>query len=169
MMTRTGCRFARHLENITQLSVKGVEDAVESTRFDSNRTTRHTGCRFANRYSVSQIVICSDELFDSSRIASNGQHLLHCIVYNILTIGLRLFHALTTWKVNVVVFSYHATHFHSLLTCAPLDFRYVNARSDIRCDDSSTTVDESQRFECIGHVWFSCHHSLLLPQSLKNI
>ena len=54
------------------------------------------------------------------------------IVYNILTIDFRSFHALRTWKVHVVLFSYHATHFHSLLTCAPLDFRYVNARFDFR-------------------------------------
>ena len=74
------------------------------------------------------------------------------IVYNILTIDFRSFHALRSWKVHVVMFSYHATYFLSLLTCAPLDFRYVNARCDIRCDDSSTTVDESQRFGCIGHV-----------------
>ena len=36
---------------------------------------------------------------------------------------------------------------------APLDFRYVNARFDIRCDDSWTTVDESQQFGWIGHIW----------------
>ena len=77
------------------------------------------------------------------RIVSNLQYLLHCIVYNILTIDFWSFHALRTWKVQVVMFSYHATHFHSLLTCASLDFRYVNVWFDIRCDDSSTTVDES--------------------------
>ena len=62
------------------------------------------------------------------RIASNRQHLLHCI----LTIDFRSFHALRTWKVHVGMFSYHATHFYTLLTCAPLDFRYVNARFDFR-------------------------------------
>ena len=50
----------------------------------------------------------------------------------ILTIDFRSFHALRTWKVHVVMFSYHTTHFLSLLTCAPLDFRYVNARFDFR-------------------------------------
>ena len=72
---------------------------------------------------------------------SNRQHLLHFIVYNILTIDFRSFHALRTWKVYVVMFSYHVTHFHSLLTCAPLDFRYFNARFDIRCNDSSTNCN----------------------------
>ena len=57
----------------------------------------------------------------------NHQHLLHCIVFNILMIDFRLFHALRMWKVHVVMFSYHETHFHSLLMCAPLDFWYVNA------------------------------------------
>ena len=111
----------------------------------SNRTT-------ANRHPVWRIVICCDESFDSSRVVSNRQHLLHCIVFSILTIDLRSFHALKTWKVHVILFSYHATHFHILPTRAPLGFRYVNAQFDIRCEDSSTTVDESQRFGCIGHV-----------------
>ena len=83
---------------------------------------------------------------------SNRQNLLHCIVFSILTIDLRSFHALKTWKVHVILFSYHKTHFHLLPTRAPLGFRYVNAQFDIRCEDSSTTVDESQRFGCIGHV-----------------
>ena len=111
----------------------------------SNRTT-------ANRHPVWRIIICCDESFDSSRIVSNRQNLLHCIVFSILTIDLRSFHALKTWKVHVILFSYHATHFHLLPTRAPLGFRYVNAQFDIRCEDSSTTVDESQRFGCIGHV-----------------
>ena len=86
----------------------------------------------ANRHPVWRIVICCDESFDSSPTVSNHQHLLRCIVYNILTIDFRSFHALKTWKVHVVMFLYHATHFHLLLTCtcAPLDFRYVNARFD---------------------------------------
>ena len=125
-------------------------------------TARHTGCRFANGHPVRWIVICCDESFDSSRIVSNRQHLLLCMVFSILTIDLRSFYALRTWKVHVVMFSYHATHFHSLLTCAPLDFRYVNARFDIRCNDSSTTVDESQRSGCIGHVWQTAFSSLWL-------
>ena len=130
MTTRhTGCRFARHLINIPQVSVKG------GLKMLSNRTT-------ANRHPVWRIVICCDESFDSSRIVSNRQHLL----------DLRSFHALKTWKVHVILFSYHATHFHILPTRAPLGFRYVNAQFDIRCEDSSTTVDESQRFGCIGHV-----------------
>ena len=41
------------------------------------------------------------------------------------------FHALRTWKVHVVIFSFHqATHFHTLLT--PLDFQYVNTWFDFR-------------------------------------
>ena len=91
-------------------------------------TTRHTGCPFASGMTD---VICCEESFDLSRIVSNRQHLLHCIVYNILTIDFRSSHALRRWKVHVVTFSYHATHFHSLLTCAPLDFRYVKARFDL--------------------------------------
>ena len=139
MTTRhTGCRFARHLENIPQVSVKGGGGV---------------GLKMlSNRHPVWRIVICCDESFDSSRIVSNRQHLLHCIVFSILTIDLRSFHALKTWKVHVILFSYHATHFHILPTRAPLGFRYVNAQFDIRCEDSSTTVDESQRFGCIGHV-----------------
>ena len=39
---------------------------------------------------------------------------------------IRPFHAFRTWKVHVVIFSFHATHFHTLLTT--LQFRYVNAR-----------------------------------------
>ena len=36
---------------------------------------------------------------------------------------IRPFHAFRTWKVHVVIFSFHATHFDTLFT--PLDFRYV--------------------------------------------
>ena len=39
---------------------------------------------------------------------------------------IRPFHAFRTRKVYVVIFSFHATHFHTLLTT--LQFRYVNAR-----------------------------------------
>ena len=39
---------------------------------------------------------------------------------------IRPFHAFRTRKVHVVIFSFHATHFHTLLTT--LQFRYVNAR-----------------------------------------
>ena len=49
-----------------------------------------------------------------------GSQFARVIVYNVLTIDFRSFHALRTGKVHVVMFSYHATHFHSLLTCAPL-------------------------------------------------
>ena len=44
------------------------------------------------------------------------------------------------WKVHVIIFSFHATYFHTLLT--PLDFRYVNAQFDFQCVDSSATVGE---------------------------
>ena len=56
---------------------------------------------------------------------------VHFNIYNILTMDFRPFHALRTWKVHVVIFSFHATHFHTLLTL--LDFPYVNARFDFRC------------------------------------
>ena len=77
----------------------------------------------------------------SSRPVSIRQHLMplfnslerkkvYSNIYNILTMEFRPFHALTTWKVHVIIFSFHATHFHTLLT--PLDFRYVNAQFDFR-------------------------------------
>ena len=56
------------------------------------------------------------------------------------------------WR-EIQLLVYHATHFHTLLTI--LHFRYVNARYDFYCVDSSTTVDESWRFGCIGHEGFS--------------
>ena len=95
---------------------------------------RNSICKRLWKYSAS---VCDRGLkmlsnrVESCRIVSNRQHLLHCIQ----TIDFRSFLALRTWKVQVVMFSYHTTHFHSLLTCAPLDFRYVNAWFDIRCDD----------------------------------
>ena len=105
----------------------------------------------------------------TGRIVSNRQHLPHCLVYNILTIDFWLFHALRTWKVHVVMFSYHATRFtHCSRTS--LDFRYVNARFDIRCDDSSMTVDESQRFGCIGHVCLKPYlPEFSWPQNPENV
>ena len=39
---------------------------------------------------------------------------------------IRPLHAFRTRKVHVVIFSFHAIHFHTLLTT--LQFRYVNAR-----------------------------------------
>ena len=39
---------------------------------------------------------------------------------------IRPFHALRTRKVHIVIFYFHATYFHTLLTT--LQFRYVNAR-----------------------------------------
>ena len=91
-----------------------------------------TGSRFAAKWCCDtgdlKKTICYDkETHTGSQFARDS-----VIVYNILTIDFRSFHALRTWKVHVVLFSYHATHFHSLLTCAPLDFRYVNARFDFR-------------------------------------
>ena len=110
----------------------GVVDVVESTRFNLNRRTHHNKWwpvildvdlqDTANWHLVWWIVICCDELFDLSWIMSNRQHLLHCTVYNILMIDFWLFHALRMWKVHVVMFLYHVTHFHSLL----LDIWYVN-------------------------------------------
>ena len=43
---------------------------------------------------------------------------------------IRPFHAFRMWKVHVVIFSFHATHFHTLFTT--LHFRYVNAQFDIQ-------------------------------------
>ena len=91
--THTGSQFVRDLENIPQVSVKGGcrYCQIDTIQLDSNdsspqMTTRHTGC---NLHPVWRIVICCDESFDLSRIVSNRQHLLHCIVYNILTIDFR--------------------------------------------------------------------------------
>ena len=87
---------------------------VQYTQTAANRqrqlTNRQTGSRFAAKW-----------------CCHTGD-----IVYNILKLNFRSFHALRTWKVYVVMFSYHATNFHPLLTCAPLDFRNVNARFDFR-------------------------------------
>ena len=123
----------------SQLSGVGIPAVWETISYD---TETHTGTPFARDLeNIPQVSAIGG--WRCCRIVSNRQHLLHCIVYNIQTIDFRSFHALRTWKVHVVMFSYHATHFHSLLTCAPHDFRYVNVWFDIRCDDSSTTVDES--------------------------
>ena len=143
MTTRhTGCRFARHVENIPRVSMDGGCRCcrIETIRLQSNDSSqknddpsyRMSICKTLQidiRYDGSSFAMFS---FDSSPTVSNRQHLLRCIVYNILTIDFRSFHALKTWKVHVVMFLYHATHFHLLLTCtcAPLDFRYVNARFD---------------------------------------
>ena len=141
MTTRhTGCQFARHLKNILQVSLKGGCKCcwIDMIQLELNWRTHHNKWwpvildvdlqDTANWHLVWWIVICWDELFDSSWIMSNHQHLLHCTVYNILMIDFQLFYALRMWKVHVVMFLYHVTHFHSLLTCAPLNFRYVNAR-----------------------------------------
>ena len=160
MKTHTGSQFANHLGNISQVTVKGcwqccrIERLVSVAPVDpsyqksinktfrkysasghemglqilSNRTTRHSWCR---------TVIPPVWRFvnDRGRIVAVSHF--------------------KKWKVHVVIFSFHPTHFHILLT--PLDFytihfqklftnlhfRYVNARFDFRYVDSSTTVDES--------------------------
>ena len=57
-------------------SVANVDD---STRFDSNRTTRHSKWQSVipdgNGHPVWRVVICGDESFDSSQIVSTWQHL----------------------------------------------------------------------------------------------
>ena len=70
-----------------------------------------------------------------------GRKKVHFNINDILTMDFQPFHTLRTRKVHIIIFSFHATHFHTLLT--PLDLRYVNAGFDFRCVDSSTTVDES--------------------------
>lgn len=97
-----------------------TKSALPSSHFN------HVCRRSANRHPVWRVVISCEESFGSSRIVWNRQNFLHWMVQKILTIYFRSFHVLRTWKVHVVMFSYHATHVHSLLTCAPLDFRYVN-------------------------------------------
>ena len=88
-----------------------------------------------------RIYFTNDELCRPVQIVSIRQHLMplfnalgrkkiHSNIYDILTMEIRPFHAFRMWKVHVVIFSFHATHFDTLFT--PLDFRYVNARFDIQ-------------------------------------
>ena len=132
METHTRSQFARDLKKYSAWGLKMLSHRHESIRIERLDTTnddpsyRMSICKTLRKYCLLRIVICCNESFDSSRIVSNGQHLLHFI----LTIDFRSFHALRSWKVHVGIFSYHATHFYTLLTCAPLDFRYVNARFD---------------------------------------
>ena len=84
-----------------------------------------------------RIYFTYDESCPPVRIVSIRQHLMPLFnalgrkkvnlnIYVILTMEIRPFHAFRTRKVHVVIFSFHATHFHTLLTT--LQFRYVNAR-----------------------------------------
>lgn len=57
-----------------------------------------------------------------------GGKKVHFYIYNILIMNFQPFHPLRTWKVHVVIFSFHATHFHTLLR--PPDFQYVYALFD---------------------------------------
>ena len=81
------------------------------------------------------------DLFYYWRVVSTRQHLMplfnalgrktvHLNIYDILTMEIRPFHAFRTWKVHVVIFSFHISHFDTLFT--PFHFRYVNARFDIQ-------------------------------------
>ena len=99
------------------------------------------GSSFANRLPVRRIDFTDDESCRPVRIVSIRQHSMplfnalgrkkvHFNIDNILTMDFRPFHALRTWKVHVVIFSFHTTHFQTLLT--PLDFWYVDARLDFR-------------------------------------
>ena len=82
---------------------------------------------FANRLPVRRIDFTDDESCRPVRIVSIRQHSMplfnalgrkkvHFNIDNILTMDLRPFHALRTWKVYVVIFSFHTTHFQTLLT-----------------------------------------------------
>ena len=73
---------------------------VESTRANRQRSTEYLpSC--ANRHPLWRIVISCNESFDSSRIVSNRQHFLHCMVQKILKKDLQSFRALRTWEVHV--------------------------------------------------------------------
>ena len=90
-----------------------------------------TGSRFAAKWCCDTGGL-KNHLFDMETHTRSQFATDLAIVYNILKIDFRSFHALRTWKVHVVMFSYHATHFHLLLTYAPLDFWYVSARFNFR-------------------------------------
>ena len=70
MTTRhTGCRFARHLENILQVSVNGGCRCcrIDTIRLESNdssqqMTTCHTGCRLARHLEKYYASICEGRL-----------------------------------------------------------------------------------------------------------
>ena len=136
----------------------------ESCRFVnieySNLTLKYVLSSFANRPPERRIDFTNDESCRPVQIVSIRQHLIplfnalgrkkvHFNIQNILTMDLRPFYALRKWKVYVVSCSFYP-YFHTLLT--PLDFRYVNARLYFRCVDSSTAVDESLWFGCIGRA-----------------
>ena len=141
MSTRhSGSRFARYLENIPQVVTKGVADFLKSNEYP-NLTHKYVLSSFANRLPVRRIDFTDDESCRPVRIVSIRQHSMplfnalgrkkvHFNIDNILTMDFRPFHALRTWKVHVVIFSFHTTHFQTLLT--PLDFWYVDARLDFR-------------------------------------
>ena len=109
-------------------------------------TLKYALSSFANRLPVRRIYFANDESCPPVRIVSIRQHLMplfnalgrkkaHENIYDILKMEIRPFHAFRTWKVHVVIFSFHATHFHTLLTT--LHFRYVNAWFDFRCVELS--------------------------------
>ena len=96
---------------------------------------------FANRLPVRRIHFTDDELCRPARIVSIRQYLMPLFntlgrkkirlnIYDILIMEIRPFHPFRTWKVHVVIFSFHATHFDTQFTL--LHFRYVNARFDIQ-------------------------------------
>ena len=128
----------------TSLMTSRVEPC-ESCRFVNieylNLTLKYLLSSLVNRLPVRRIDFTNDESCRPVRIVSIrqnwmplfnalGRKRVHFNIYNILTVDFRPFHALRTWKVHVVTFSFHPTHFHILLTL--LDFRYVNARFDFQ-------------------------------------
>ena len=98
----------------------------ESCRFVnieySNLTLKYVLSSFANRPPERRIDFTNDESCRPVRIVSIRQQLMPLFnalgrkkvkfnIYNILTMDFRPFHALRTWKVHVVIFSFCATHF----------------------------------------------------------
>ena len=69
-----------------------------------------TGSRFAAKWCCDTGGL-KNHLFDMETHTRSQFATDLAIVYNILKIDFRSFHALRTWKVHVVMFSYHATHF----------------------------------------------------------
>ena len=72
------------------------------------------------------------------------------------------------WKVHVIIFSFHATYFHTLLT--PLDFRYVNAPFDFQSVDSSATVGRQKDVSSFQiEIWNIPAHRFRSKPILVNI
>ena len=152
-------------------------DPCESSRFIHieypNLTLKYVLSAFSHRLAVRRIYCTNDELCRPVRIVSIcqrsmtlfnalGRKKIHLNIYDILTVDIRPFHAFRTWKVHVVIFSFHATHFDTLFM--PLHFRYVNARFDFRCVKLSANHRSVRRVRTlvVFVCWLAPKYILLL-------